>query len=313
MDNLVSIIVPVYNAASTLRRCVESIVKNDYDNVEIILIDDCSKDESLLECQTLSKEYDYVLYYHNEVNKGVSYTRNKGLQYCNGKYVLFIDSDDYIEPDYIAKLVSLKDKHNDSLVLCGYINEDMKYNQSVDYITYSDNSIDILDIKSIDELYNRNLLQQLWNKIFIRSVIHDNNIKFDESISVGEDLKFILEYIIHSHYKNVYFLNQSLYHYMRDQSTSLMYNVNSSHLHVNLQNMKTLYEYIGKSKEEINQIITTKRNSLINNYAYMILRNRNMSYKDKKKNIYDLDAVNGKKLFKNHVVLYLKEKIRKYI
>ena len=100
---------------------------------------------------------------------------------------------------------------------------------------------------------------------------------------------------------------------MRDQSTSLMYNVNSSHLYVNLQNMKTLYEYIGKSEEEINQIITTKRNSLINNYAYMILRNKNMSYKDKKRNIYDLDTVNGKKLFKNHVVLYLKEKIRKYI
>lgn len=313
MDNLVSIVIPVYNAASTLRRCVESIIKNDYDNVEIILIDDDSKDDSLLECQALSKEYDHVLYYHNEVNKGVSYTRNKGLKHSSGKYVLFIDSDDYIEPNYISKLVSLKDKYNDSLVLCGYINEDMKYNQSVDYITYSDNSIDILDIKSIDELYNRNLLQQLWNKIFIRSVIHDNNIKFDESISVGEDLKFILEYIIHSHYKNVYFLNQSLYHYMRDQSTSLMYNVNSSHLHVNLQNMKTLYEYIGKSEEEINHIITTKRNSLINNYAYMILRNRNMSYKDKKKNIYDLDTVNGKKLFKNHVVLYLKEKIRKYI
>jgi len=85
MDNLVSIVIPVYNAASTLRRCVESIIKNDYDNVEIILIDDCSKDESLLECQTLSKEYDHVLYYHNEVNKGVSYTRNKGLQHCNGK------------------------------------------------------------------------------------------------------------------------------------------------------------------------------------------------------------------------------------
>lgn len=313
MSNLVSIVIPVYNAASTLRRCVESIIKNDYDNVEIILIDDCSKDESLLECQALSKEYNHVLYYHNEINKGVSYTRNKGLKHCKGKYVLFIDSDDYIEPDYISKLVSLKDKHNDSLVLCGYINEDMKYNQSIDYITYSDNSIDILDIKSIDELYNRNLLQQLWNKIFIKSVIHDNDIKFDESISVGEDLKFILEYIIHSHYKNVYFLNRSLYHYMRDQSTSLMYNVNSSHLYVNLQNMKTLYEYIGKSEEEINQIITTKRNSLINNYAYMILRNKNMSYKDKKRNIYDLDTVNGKKLFKNHVVLYLKEKIRKYI
>ena len=250
MSNLVSIVIPVYNAASTLRRCVESIIKNDYDNVEIILIDDCSKDESLLECQALSKEYNHVLYYHNEINKGVSYTRNKGLKHCKGKYVLFIDSDDYIEPDYISKLVSLKDKHNDSLVLCGYINEDMKYNQSIDYITYSDNSIDILDIKSIDELYNRNLLQQLWNKIFIKSVIHDNDIKFDESISVGEDLKFILEYIIHSHYKNVYFLNRSLYHYMRDQSTSLMYNVNSSHLYVNLQNMKTLRKLLKKQEKQ---------------------------------------------------------------
>lgn len=313
MDNLVSIIIPVYNASSTLQRCVESIINNDYKNVEIILIDDCSKDSSLEVCKLLSDHYDNVIYYHNDVNKGVSYTRNVGLKNCKGKYILFIDSDDYVEHNYISSLLNIKIKYPDSFLLCGYLNEDMKYNQRIDDILYSTNDIDNISIEYLEELHNKTLLQQLWNKIFIKDIIIDNNVLFDESISVGEDFKFILEYLKYSKYKDIYVINKSLYHYMRDQSTSLMYNVNYTHLDVSLNNMQMLYKLLSKSDKEIDNLISNKRLSMLNNYAYIIFRNKNMSFKDKRYNIYNLDSKLGKKLFRDNVILYIKEMIRKFI
>lgn len=313
MDNLVSIIIPVYNASSTLQRCVESIINNDYKNIEIILIDDCSKDSSLEVCKLLSDKYDNVLYYHNDINKGVSFTRNVGLKNCKGKYVLFIDSDDYVENDYISSLLNMKIKYHDSFILCGYLNEDMKYNQRIDDILYSTNDIDNISIEYLEELHNKTLLQQLWNKIFIKDIIIDNNILFDESINVGEDFKFVLEYLKYSKYKTIYIINKSLYHYMRDQSTSLMYNVNYTHLDVSLDNHRMMYKLLNKNDKEINNLVNNKRQHMLNNYAYLIFRNKNMSFKYKKYNIYNLDSKIGKKLFRDNVILYIKEMIRKYI
>lgn len=313
MDKLVSIIIPVYNASATLQRCVESIINNDYKNIEIILVNDCSKDNSLDFCKLLTKTYLNVRYETNDVNKGVSYTRNKGISLASGDYIIFIDSDDYVEHNFISSLINIKNKNNDSFVLCGYLNEDMKYSKRIDDIIYSSNETDNLGLDCLEELHNKTLLQQLWNKVFIKDVIINNNILFDESINVGEDFKFILEYLKCSQYKDIYVINKSLYHYMRDQETSLMYNVNYTHLDVSLQNMKMMYNLLGKSNQEIKDIISNKKLSMLNNYAYLIFRNKNMSFKNKKYNIYNLDSKLGKKLFRDNVILYIKEIIRKFI
>ena len=101
---LVSIIVPVYNAQSHLSRCLESICGQEYKNLELIVINDGSKDKSLPVCEEFRKKDSRILLV-DKANSGVSDTRNLGLKLAGGKYVQFVDSDDYIAPDYTARLV----------------------------------------------------------------------------------------------------------------------------------------------------------------------------------------------------------------
>ena len=116
---LVSIIVPVYNAQSHLSRCLESICGQEYKNLELIVINDGSKDKSLPVCEEFRKKDSRILLV-DKANSGVSDTRNLGLKLAGGKYVQFVDSDDYIAPDYTARLVEAAEKTGADLVISPY-------------------------------------------------------------------------------------------------------------------------------------------------------------------------------------------------
>ena len=122
----ISVIIPVYNAENTIRKCVESIIENRYEGVEIILVDDCSKDKSWHICQELSDLYANIICIHNEKNRGVSYTRNQGLKVAIGQYTMFVDSDDWVEKNYFAEFMYVVEKHQLKLAVCGYLNHDEK-------------------------------------------------------------------------------------------------------------------------------------------------------------------------------------------
>ena len=116
----VSVIVPVYNAEKTIRKCVESIYCGCSVDIQIILVDDCSKDESWKECLLLQNEYEHVKVVRNEVNRGVSFTRNHGLEYANSEYVLFVDSDDWVSSQYVPQMLDMAQKNRNALPICGY-------------------------------------------------------------------------------------------------------------------------------------------------------------------------------------------------
>lgn len=116
---LVSIIVPVYNAQSHLSRCLESICGQEYRNLELIVINDGSKDKSLPVCEEFRKKDSRILLV-DKANSGVSDTRNLGLKLAGCKYVQFVDSDDYIAPDYTARLVEAAEKTGADLVISPY-------------------------------------------------------------------------------------------------------------------------------------------------------------------------------------------------
>ena len=116
---LVSIIVPVYNAQSHLSRCLESICGQEYKDLELIVINDGSKDKSLPVCEEFRKKDSRILLV-DKANSGVSDTRNLGLKLAGGKYVQFVDSDDYIAPDYTARLVEAAEKTGADLVISPY-------------------------------------------------------------------------------------------------------------------------------------------------------------------------------------------------
>ena len=112
--NLVTIIVPVYNAEKTLKRCIDSILRQSYSNIEIIAINDGSTDNSL----SVLKSYGKTINIINIENNGVSNARNLGVDNANGKFILFIDSDDYISDIYVESLINAYEPN--TLVICNY-------------------------------------------------------------------------------------------------------------------------------------------------------------------------------------------------
>lgn len=116
---LISMIVPVYNVAPYLRRCLDSVVNQTYPNLEIILVASTSTDNSVSICEEYQKNYPNIILLHTEPN-GLSDARNRGIDIANGEYLSFIDSDDYISPDFITTLYSICKEHNCDIAQCGF-------------------------------------------------------------------------------------------------------------------------------------------------------------------------------------------------
>lgn len=309
-----SVIVPVYNAAHTLSRCVDSIALSGGKDVQIILIEDGGNDNSWQVCQQLARKHAAVLCLRNDRNRGVSYTRNRGLEAAAGDYLLFVDSDDWVAPEYVPAFRQAIAAGN-LFAVCGYINHDEKQNGRTDIFAWNDfEGTRTVPLKQeIETLYQSRLLQQLWNKVFVAKIVREQGIRFDETISIGEDTRFILDYIRHSGIDQITLINQPLYHYMRDQDGSLMFRVGYESVEEPLKNMRRLYEIMGLTPEALEARISADRLSQIESYAYLIMHNAGMSRKEKKRLILALDTARGKQLYRKNSVLFLKEKIARHL
>ena len=123
MMDLITVVVPVYNAEKTIGKCVDSLLSQSYKNVEVILVNDCSNDRSLDICNEYANKHGNVRVLSNEKNLGVSYTRNRGIDATNGKYICFVDSDDYVDNDYLEILYNIYQEYN-LFPICGFIFHD---------------------------------------------------------------------------------------------------------------------------------------------------------------------------------------------
>lgn len=216
---LVSVVIPFYNSEKTLDRCIQSVVLQEYSNLDIILIDDGSTDESEKICQKyLIKEY-RIRYFYQE-NQGVSSARNYGIDVAKGDYILFIDSDDYIDSNMISELLE-----NMDISICGYSTYYIEEKKEISYIT-NYNELKKMDIKRDKFLkhlgywmLNLNIICMPWNKLFNLKKIRDNNLYFPYEISYGEDLIFNLNYF--NIMETVSFIPECLYHYEVGKANSL--------------------------------------------------------------------------------------------
>ena len=138
MDSRISVIIPVYNAEKMIERCVESIIYGEVRDISVILVDDCSKDGSWKCCRKLADKYSNVSCYQNKENRGVSYTRNHGLEKVKGEYILFVDSDDWVSGQYVKKMLETAELNLDSLVICGLHFRDEVTGYRRDYIWKED-------------------------------------------------------------------------------------------------------------------------------------------------------------------------------
>ena len=202
MDELISIIVPVYNAEKTLRRCVRSLMGQTYRNLEIILVNDGSKDGSLGLCREFAGE-DARIRVIDQPNGGVSSARNAGLDAATGKFVMFCDSDDWTEPDWCAAMGENYEEND--LTICEIDRDDIPLEKA--------EHPRILETAQRKDFLHRPLLMcALYNKFFARNVIEDNHLRFPEQLSLGEDFAFVLSYVC-AIGGNLRYLHRALYHY----------------------------------------------------------------------------------------------------
>lgn len=219
-NKLISIIVPVYNAETYLKKTVNSILLQTYDNFELILVDDGSKDGSLSICKELEMKDKRVRTFHKD-NGGVSSARNLGLKKANGTYVYFMDSDDTINESTLELLYNQIISGEYDICVCGYniiendvITKTNKPNISDEYDIKNDEEKKLY----IDKLVNNGgVYGYTWNKLYRKSAI--NNIVFDESASICEDLLFNLSMV--EYINKVTFVNAALYNYIQRKNSAL--------------------------------------------------------------------------------------------
>ena len=214
MKNKVSIIIPVYNTEKYIKQCIDSIINQTYKNIEIIIVNDGSTDKT----EKILREYNNSnIIYIEQSNKGVSSARNNGLKLATGKYVVFIDSDDFCEINMIEDMVKDIENNNVELAICGF-NEIYK---NVTKKSLYGLLNDIYNREKIEEeiLKNNSIRGFLWNKIFLKEIIDKYNISFDEDISMCEDLLFCVKYLQET--KHVYVNNKNLYNYRQRKTSAI--------------------------------------------------------------------------------------------
>lgn len=205
----------MFNAEKYLEKCVESLLNQTVENYEIILVDDGSNDKSVEICDKLSAQNEKVIALHKK-NSGPSATRNCGIDSAKGEYILFADSDDLVDNNYIELLTSPLISDEYDLVVSGFIAEHSK--EKKEKKSLSDNSDKDFEKQEFFELINSQLIYYVWNKCFKREIIIKNKIRFDESLRYCEDLCFVLEYIRHME-KKIRYINRFPYIYFIRQSS----------------------------------------------------------------------------------------------
>ena len=215
---LVSIILPVYNAQSHLARCVGSICAQTYRNIEIVILNDGSKDQSLPVCEEFRQKDPRILLV-DKANSGVSDTRNLGLKLASGKYVEFVDSDDYLDPDFTEHLVAAAEENEADFVIAPYKMVipagASKPEQVLDKIQ---DELGVMSVARPPEVREYGFLPAgvydkdtfalrlmdkpasyfysvLWNKLYRRDILTGNDIQFVSEMRWAEDLVFNLRYI----------------------------------------------------------------------------------------------------------------------
>lgn len=232
MDNLlVSIIVPIYKVEEYLDECVESIINQTYSNIEIILVDDGSPDRCPQLCDEWAKKDNRIKVIHKE-NGGVSSARNAGITLAKGEWVWFVDSDDTAQ---INALEELSEYFNAADLIV--------FNAKIDKLYTKDE-------KFFDSYYFRYQFGfEPWNKLYKKSIIVDNDLRFDTEENVGEDLLFNITYY---QYADKYKFSTSKYYNYRVREDSAMQSNNEKRLEQQLRLYSKIYDiYKNKLDERI--------------------------------------------------------------
>lgn len=213
---LVSVIVPVYNTQDYLDKCIRTLLKQTYENIEIILVNDGSSDKSLEICKKYHNQDSRIIVIDKK-NGGASSARNVGIQVASGEYIMFVDSDDYVDENYVKEMLCAQLNHVDSFVicdLCGVLSDDTHVPLHGEICEEG-----IFQLKDYYRFAKCQVLNQPVNKIYSLKKIKENNLSFKDNLPIAEDVFFNLEYL--QLCTMLYFINNELYFCLTDRAESL--------------------------------------------------------------------------------------------
>lgn len=228
----ISIIIPVYNTEAYLRDCINSVINQTITNTEIILVNDGSSDSSPQICDYYASIDNRIRVIHKK-NGGLSEARNSGLKISSGKYIAFIDSDDFISENMLSEMYDLAEKRNLEIVSCGYNKVDVNGN----FVSENQHPYQgkVLQDDALNEMvrtaHKTRVIWYVWRNLYLKSLLHDNDLCFDKNLRFAEDSIFNL--YAFSLATKVGVVNDNLYYY-RDSPGSLTQKKGKDYLEENL-------------------------------------------------------------------------------
>ncbi len=310
-NQLISIVVPIYNVEKYLDDCIKSIIGQTYKNIEIILVDDGSTDKSGEVCENYAKYDKRIKVIHKE-NGGLSDARNEGLKIANGQYITFIDSDDYVNEEFVEILYKSIKKYNADISICNYdlIEEKSTYRK--------ENKKNIKDITQLD---NKECLKRTysnekgmeflaWAKLYNKDLFVKNCIIYPKG-KIHEDTYTTYKLIYYS--KNIVYNDVSLYYYRKRNGSIMNSNVSITILD-GLEATKESCEFFEKNKES--ELLTLAFNDYMRKSLEVYYKIENKYENKNKINILDYIVSEGKKNFRKYIkkINYsIKKKIFYYV
>ena len=274
MKELISIIIPVYNSEKYIKRCLDSIVTQSYKNIEIIVIDDGSTDDSKNICENYSK-IDSRIKVINKKNEGVSSARNDGIKNANGEYLMFVDADDWLEKDAIMILYSALNEFNVDIVRGNFYCNNDKGNFRIEKFNKYKNikvkgNDKLLKVEIINDLLLGKIKAYVWLLLIKKNILLKNKILFNTKISFMEDLIFYIS-LFSTNNISFYMLDKDIYCYYFNNNSATK---SQKKIIQNIENVlkvnKIIQEILYNSKmfdnETKSKMCTTNFNIILNYY-----------------------------------------------
>lgn len=315
---LISIIVPIYNVEKYLDRSITSILNQSYKHLEIILVDDGSLDNSYDKCRYY-KEIDTRIILIQKGNGGLSDARNVGLEKASGDYVMFLDSDDYLELNAVEDLLKIAEESQADIVICGY---------QADYVDSNEQLLLTKEYKAINGIFTKDdyknipidieligIIGYAWNKLYSKKLIDNHNFRFTKGLSLVEDIVFNGPLL--SMCSTIAFTETPYIHYMQRPRETLGSTFYENYFNLREQaisSVKSMLLAMGRNENEISNIVNQIRYNTLKTTIRLLSKEESYSYERKK--IYLKSLLNENVVqegLNNYVANSFKDKLIKFL
>lgn len=291
MSPLISILVPVFNVEKYIECCVTSLLEQTFENIEYVFVNDCTPDKSIEILKNTLEKYpqrkEHVKIIHNNDNKGVGSTRNIAFQNSSGKYILYIDSDDYVEKEMVELLFNKIKKENADIAVCDFLIEQRKGSKiAIDnvYDSKEKNIRSVIEAKfSFSSLVNKLISAELFAKCQA----------IPEGMNFGEDRLMMMQ--LYYYANNIVKVNKALYHYVNNNA-SISHSISENHFQNTVLRWNMIEEFYKKQNvyDKYKDIIgltkvKSKGEIMLNtNHPYLLKKNADMFSEDETKYFHQL-------------------------